>query len=170
MRRPQNLKKISHLFWQNSCFYSVASKQVGDFFKFLWSSHKSWTLLIRKNIWDCTIGICILKTNGNFPNATCNRNLRISTLDCSPPRPYLLRTTTFKIINCFLWKYVELKVQYIAQISDVNYIYSWFEKPYESLKTGLFVVSLNVKILDKNHILSVCTIVRAKFEALFYHV
>ena len=27
-----------------SCFYSVASKQVGDFFKFLWSSQKSWTL------------------------------------------------------------------------------------------------------------------------------
>ena len=35
MRRPQNLKKISHLFWENSCCYSVASKQVGDFFKFL---------------------------------------------------------------------------------------------------------------------------------------
>ena len=30
MRRPQ---KISHLFWQNSCFYSVASKEVGDFFQ-----------------------------------------------------------------------------------------------------------------------------------------
>ena len=29
-------KKISFLFWQNSCFYSVASKQVRDFFKFLW--------------------------------------------------------------------------------------------------------------------------------------
>ena len=33
MRRPQNLKKISNLFWQNSYFYSVASKQVGDFFQ-----------------------------------------------------------------------------------------------------------------------------------------
>jgi len=32
MRRPQNLKKISHLSWQNSCFYSVATKQVGDIF------------------------------------------------------------------------------------------------------------------------------------------
>jgi hypothetical protein len=32
MRRPQDLKKISHLLWQNSCFYSVSSKQVGDFF------------------------------------------------------------------------------------------------------------------------------------------
>ena len=29
MKRPQNLKKISHLFRQNNCFYSVASKQVG---------------------------------------------------------------------------------------------------------------------------------------------
>ena len=44
MRRSQNLKKISHLFSQNSCCYLVASKQVGDFFKFLWPSHKSWTL------------------------------------------------------------------------------------------------------------------------------
>ena len=34
MRRPQNLKKISHLFWQNNRFYSVASKQVEeDFFQ-----------------------------------------------------------------------------------------------------------------------------------------
>ena len=32
-RRPQNWKKISHLFWQNSCFYSVVSKQVGDYFQ-----------------------------------------------------------------------------------------------------------------------------------------
>ena len=43
MRRPQNLKK-SHLFWQNSCLYSVASKPVGDFFKFLWTFQKSWAL------------------------------------------------------------------------------------------------------------------------------
>ena len=41
----KNLKKISHLFWQNSRVYSVASKQVGDFFKFLWSFQKSWTLM-----------------------------------------------------------------------------------------------------------------------------
>ena len=45
MRRPQNLKKISHLFLQNRCFYSVASKPAGDFFKFLWPSQKSWTLI-----------------------------------------------------------------------------------------------------------------------------
>ena len=32
-------EKISH-----SCFYSVASKQVGYFFKFLWPFQKSWTL------------------------------------------------------------------------------------------------------------------------------
>ena len=47
MRRPQNLKKISHLFWQSSCFYSVVSKQVEDFFKFFWPSQKNWTL----NVW-----------------------------------------------------------------------------------------------------------------------
>ena len=38
-------EKISHLFWQNRCLYSVASKQVGEFFKFLWPFQKSWTLL-----------------------------------------------------------------------------------------------------------------------------
>ena len=32
--KATKFEKISHLFWQNSCFYSVASKQVGDFFKF----------------------------------------------------------------------------------------------------------------------------------------
>ena len=32
MRRPQNLKKSPTLEGQNSWFYSVASKQVGDFF------------------------------------------------------------------------------------------------------------------------------------------
>ena len=35
--------KISNLFWQNRCFYSVVSKQVGDFFKILWPFQKSWT-------------------------------------------------------------------------------------------------------------------------------
>ena len=30
--KATKFEKISHLFWQNSCFYSVASKQVGDFF------------------------------------------------------------------------------------------------------------------------------------------
>ena len=37
-------EKASHLFWRNSCLYSVGSKQVGDFFKFLWPFQKSWTL------------------------------------------------------------------------------------------------------------------------------
>ena len=44
MKRPQNWKK-SPTFWQNNCFYSVASEQEGDFFfKFLWPSQKNWTL------------------------------------------------------------------------------------------------------------------------------
>ena len=42
--KATKFEKISHLFWQNSCFYSVASKQVGDIFKFLWPFQKSWTL------------------------------------------------------------------------------------------------------------------------------
>ena len=29
--KATKLEKISHLFWKNSCFYSLASKQVGDF-------------------------------------------------------------------------------------------------------------------------------------------
>ena len=42
--KASKLEKLSHLFWQNSFFYSVASKQVGDFFKYLCPSQKSWTL------------------------------------------------------------------------------------------------------------------------------
>ena len=43
-KKATKFEKISHLFWQNSCFYSVASKQEGDFFKFFWPSQKNWTL------------------------------------------------------------------------------------------------------------------------------
>ena len=43
--KATKFENISHLFWQNRCFYSVASKQVGDFLKFLWPFQKSWTLL-----------------------------------------------------------------------------------------------------------------------------
>ena len=42
--KATKFEKISHHFWQNSCSYSVASKQVGDFFEFLWPFQKSWTL------------------------------------------------------------------------------------------------------------------------------
>ena len=53
--KATKFEKISHLFWQNSCFYSVVSKQVGDFFKFLWPSQKSWTLpkLNFTNVYYC---------------------------------------------------------------------------------------------------------------------
>ena len=37
--------KISCLFWQNNCFYSVVSKQVEDVFKFWWPFQKSSTLI-----------------------------------------------------------------------------------------------------------------------------
>ena len=43
--KATKFEKITHLFWQNSCFYSAPSKQVGDFFKFLWTFQKSWTLI-----------------------------------------------------------------------------------------------------------------------------
>jgi hypothetical protein len=48
MRRLNYLKKSSTHFWQNSCFYIVASKQVEIFFKSLWPFQKSWTLTERK--------------------------------------------------------------------------------------------------------------------------
>ena len=38
--KATKLEKIYHLVWQNSCFYSVVSKQVGFFFKFLCPSQK----------------------------------------------------------------------------------------------------------------------------------
>ena len=39
-------KKVSHVIvLTKHCFYSVSSKQVGDFFKFLWPSKKSSTLI-----------------------------------------------------------------------------------------------------------------------------
>ena len=64
MRRPHNLKKISHLYRQNRCFYSVASNQVGDFFKCLCPFQKNWTFntvlhiqsLIKKRV-DWTFGL-----------------------------------------------------------------------------------------------------------------
>ena len=37
----------SHRIWQKSWFYSVASKQVVDFFKFLWPFQKSLTLMAK---------------------------------------------------------------------------------------------------------------------------
>ena len=42
--KATKFEKISHLFWQDSCFYSIASKQVRDFFEFLWPFQKSWIL------------------------------------------------------------------------------------------------------------------------------
>ena len=44
MRRPQNVKKISLLFWRLLSKSADLSKQEGDFFKFLWPFQKSWTL------------------------------------------------------------------------------------------------------------------------------
>jgi hypothetical protein len=42
--KTTKFEKITNIFWQNSCFHSVVSKQVGDFFKFLLPFQKSWTL------------------------------------------------------------------------------------------------------------------------------
>ena len=42
--KASKFEKIYHLFWLNSCSYSVVSKRVGDFFKFLWPFQKNWTL------------------------------------------------------------------------------------------------------------------------------
>ena len=50
MRRPQNLKKSPTCFDKTVVFTqcdSVASKQVGDFFKFLWPSQKSRLTLFK---------------------------------------------------------------------------------------------------------------------------
>ena len=60
--KATKFEKISHLFWQNSCFYSVASKQMGDFFNFLWSFQKSWTLTAWKfEFFIANIFLMILK-------------------------------------------------------------------------------------------------------------
>ena len=70
--KAKKLEKISHLFWQNSCFYSVASKQMGDFFKKFCLFQKNWTLNILPFIcksktgckmWYGMIGDRNLKTN-----------------------------------------------------------------------------------------------------------
>ena len=51
--KATKLEKISHLFWQNSCFYSVVSKEEEYFSKFLWPSQKSWTLIVvASHIWE----------------------------------------------------------------------------------------------------------------------
>ena len=51
MRRPQNLKKSPTGFDKTAVFTKyLASKQVGDFFKFLWPFQKSWTLKLCSNM------------------------------------------------------------------------------------------------------------------------
>ena len=50
--------KIGKKSPKTSCFYSVVSKQVGDFFKFLWPSQRSWTLKAEE--------LCLLRYHGTF--------------------------------------------------------------------------------------------------------
>ena len=79
------MEKISHLFWDNRCFYSVVSKQVGDFFKFLWLSQKGPlkpgpSLYITGNalgIWICGCR-CILESSGSLALAHSTRSLKNS--------------------------------------------------------------------------------------------
>ena len=59
--KATKFEKISHLFWQNGCFYSVASKQVGYFFNFVWPFQKSWTL----NTIQCLV-VCTYQLNYNI--------------------------------------------------------------------------------------------------------
>ena len=49
--KATKFEKISHRSWKNSCFYSVVSKQVGGFFKFLWPFRQSWTLSQVEKLW-----------------------------------------------------------------------------------------------------------------------
>ena len=46
--KATKFEKISNL----SCFYSVASKEVGDFLKNLWPFQKSWTLHSRPSLYS----------------------------------------------------------------------------------------------------------------------
>ena len=47
--KATKIEKISHLLWHNSCFLLSSLEKVGDFFKFVWPTQKSWTLK-RKNL------------------------------------------------------------------------------------------------------------------------
>ena len=55
--KPTKLKKISLLFWQSSFFYLVASKEVGDFFKFLWPFRKAELYISTYLLSDFMIGL-----------------------------------------------------------------------------------------------------------------
>ena len=54
MRRPQNLKKISHLFWQNSCFLLSSVKTSGRFFSNFCGLFRKAGLYVLKSLFDFT--------------------------------------------------------------------------------------------------------------------
>ena len=94
--KATKFEKISHLFWQNHCFYSVASKQVGDFFKFLWPFQKSWTLMkeylfclnLMHNLkyWIALVHISPVWNFDSLPLET-KQNCKLLSFTCKKRRP-----------------------------------------------------------------------------------
>ena len=96
--KATKLKNISHLFWQNSCFYSVASKHVGDFFKFLWPSQKSWTLLfvLLTKSQSQSISFLITCLKSNIQNNSFFLFIRQSLV-------FLWRPQELKVVTYLIW-------------------------------------------------------------------
>ena len=125
--KATKLEKISHLFWQNSCFYSVASKQVGYFFKFLWPSQKSWTLhtntfdyiFVNISPWKCIFQLGILD---------CRKVLRhnfLFLLKCSKIAKLLSRWKKWSKVKVFSVKVVG---EALVVSSSVKGLCTWSRK------------------------------------------
>ena len=54
------------IFWKISHFYSVTSKQVGGFFKFLWPFQKTWTLSWNSLFFQCGWRLLLCSTPGRI--------------------------------------------------------------------------------------------------------
>ena len=50
-KKDAKFEKISYRFWQNSCFYSVVSKQAGYFFQIFVAFSENWTLKKMSQSW-----------------------------------------------------------------------------------------------------------------------
>ena len=60
-------EKISHLFWQNSYFYSVASNKVGEFFRFFlaFSEKLNFMIILLSIFW---VSLCVAVMSSSLFN------------------------------------------------------------------------------------------------------
>ena len=123
-----------HLFWQNICFYSVVSKQLGDFFKILWSFQKSRTLIrLFKLIWMHLIqSLCCLLSH-TYHKQT-HRKLKSTLLNKS--RHFLSNSVNTR---CFSWITEILNIGNLYAFENMGWLFMFKWKR----KENLFIHMLN---------------------------